>query len=978
MRRTLHIIAAIITAIASAGIAAAQSTQDIYHDFQAPGSDYGPRVWWHWMHGNVTRDGIRKDLEWMHDAGIAGFHQFNCQLNPTDVIVEKRVPLFSPEWDGMFSYALDVADSLGLEVSIASSPGWSITGGPWVTMEGAQKKLTWQTMKISGRRRVREELPEPIEYSGPFQDVPQWPKDLYKYRYYRDIAVVAVRTDGMEPSDTVAAWKNKAGYEIDSRVSAHSPATTAVHGATEVIDISDKVRDGVLDWCVPRGEWTIYRFGYNLLGRHNGPVEAAGVGLEADKLSRSAMLDYYSAYLGIMDRASGHRLGSTVKYLMVDSYEAGKGTWTPDMPEQFRSRRGYDLIRWLPVLTGMVVGSARESDDFLEDWRRTLGELIVENHYDLAAEVARSWGMKCHMESHEQATAFIGDGLMAKRSAAVPMGAIWVRFGRGIYSSTPVVEADIRESASAAHIYGGNICAAESFSVHSKQTVEGHYPAYQCHPGSLKRLADAALSCGLNRFIMHCSPHQPEDSKFPGLGLGTFGQWITRHETWAGEARPWHDYLARSCYMLQQGRFSADIAYLYGEDTNITARFKDSRPEIPFGYGYDFINSDIALNVLSVRDGALVTPSGMSYRLLVIDSEAGDMSAELQRRIEQFRAAGVAVCDARGHRDQLSAVAEALRELGIDADFRLENHPGGDIRYVHRNIDGGDIYWVANISPEGRTVEFSMRAEAGAVRILDADGGCITPSAFSVRDGRTYVKLDMTEDDAKFIVLDRGISDQVAAEPVLAAAGTSDSAAKAQEVVCEKELGGPWKVTFQEGREGPSGGLTLDELTDLSKSACDSVRFFSGTMTYSCDFSWDGPDATGSAGGDALAAAGSLRSGGVILKLGKVCYMARGRLNGRDLGLLWHSPYSCDISSAVLKGSNHLEIEVTNVWANKLIGDSSKPRQQKLSPAAAGTQGGNSTGTQGERLTFTGWQFYSPDDPLPASGLIGPVVLESR
>lgn len=922
MRAISRLIILTAAAVLTAGMAAAQSPQDIYDHFQTPGSQYGPRVWWHWMHGNVTREGIRKDLEWMHDAGIAGFHQFNCQLNPTDVIVDKRVPLFSPEWDSMFSYALDVADSLGLEVSIASSPGWSITGGPWVTMDGAQKKLTWQTMKVKGRTRVHEALPEPYEFSGPFQDEPQWPKDIYKYRYYRDIAVVAVRTDGMAASDTVAAWKKKAGFDVDWRVTAHSPATTAAHAASEVLDITDRVRDGILDWRAPKGEWTIYRFGYNLLGRHNGPVEAAGVGLEADKLSRSAMLDYYRNYLGIMDRASGHRLGTTVKYLMVDSYEAGKGTWTPDMREQFRSRRGYDLTRWLPVLTGMVIDSAEKSDDFLEDWRKTLGELIVENHYDLAAEVAHSHGMECHMESHEQSSAFVGDGLMAKRSAAVPMGAIWVRYGMGIYSSTPVVEADIRESASAAHIYGGNICAAESFSVHSKQTVDGHYPAYSCFPGNLKRLADAALSCGLNRFIMHCSPHQPRDDRFPGLGLGTFGQWITRHETWAGEARPWHDYLARSSYMLQQGRFAADIAYLYDEDTNITARFRERRPELPFGYGYDFINADMALNVLEARDGALVTPSGMCYRLLVIDSEAGRMSPELQHRIEQFRAAGVTVCDARGSRDQMAMVAEALTSLGLEPDLRLENEPGGDVRYVHRNIDGGDIYWIANISPEARTVELSMRAEAGAVRILDADGGRIGASAFSVRDGRTYVTLDMTQDDAKFIVLDRTMKDDAVPERLICGSMT--------------ELKAAWKVTFQEGREGPAGGIVLEELTDLSKSAIDSVRFFSGTATYSCDFSLED-------GGD------------VVLDLGKVCCMARVRLNGEDLGLLWHAPYRCDISSALRHGENHLEIEVTNVWANKLIGDSAKPRK--------------------DRLTFIGWQFFSPSDPLPESGLIGPVML---
>lgn len=928
MKRFATLIFLISLCVCAGGTA---PTEQLYEGFRNPAKEYGPRVWWHWMHGNVTKDGIRKDLEWMDRVGIAGFHQFNAQLNPTDVIVDRRIELFSPEWDEMFSYALDVADSLGLEVSIASSPGWSITGGPWVSVEDAQKKLTWRALEVNGGKRIRTTLPEPYEFSGPFQEIPQYPDDIYRYRFYRDIAVIAVCTDGMTPADTVAKWQNKAGFVIDSKVSSHSPATAALNAARQVMDISDKVKDGRLDWKAPRGKWTVYRFGYNLLGRCNGPVEKAGKGLEADKLSREAMERYYKDYLSLMDKASDHRLGKTVKYLMIDSYEAGKGTWTPDLPAQFKARRGYDLIPWLPVLAGVVVGSAEQSDDFLFDWRRTLGELIAENHYDLAGEILKGYGMGFHAESHESATAFIGDGMMPKRNAAVPMGAIWVNFNNGWYSSNPTAEADIRESASVAHIYGGNICAAESFSVNSRPSVKGHFPAYQCHPGNLKRLADAALSSGLNRFILHCSPHQPRDDRFPGLGLGSFGNWFNRHETWAEEAKPWHDYLARSCYLLQQGRYVADIAYLYSEDSNVTARFKEGRVPVPFGYSYDFVNSDILRNVLKAENGAVVSPGGGIYRLLVIDGGIDRMTESLRRRISELKDAGVAICDTRG-RDAAEAITSALDSLGISPDFNIRERPDTcrrDVRFVHRSLPTADIYWVGNISPTGGTFEMSFRAVGARVSVWDPDGGERHPVRFRTESGRTALTLDMTEDDAKFIVVDKCGKPCSEGETLWSnEAGTP-----------ALPIGGPWKISFQAGRGAPES-IDLLELSPLNTHADSGIKYFSGTAVYSTDFEYK-PDDT--------------RTGELILDLGKVCHMARVVLNGVDLGLLWHAPYSCEVGQTLVKGLNHIEIAVTNDWANRLIGDSSLPKER--------------------RITYTPWQFYGPDAVIPESGLLGPVTI---
>lgn len=925
MNNHLRFFAAVLCLAGAALSASARCAvnDSLFLGFANPSKEYAPRVWWHWMHGNVTRDGIRKDLEWMDRAGIGGFHQFNAQLAPTHVIVDKRIELFSPEWDDMFSYALDVADSLGLEVSIASSPGWSATGGPWVKEEDAQKKLTWRSLDVKGGRRLDISLPEPYEFSGPFQDKPLYPDDIYRFRFYRDIAVLAVRMDGMEPEDTVAAWINKAGFIPDWRVGSHFPATTAAHAAREVLDISGKVRNGVLHWKAPRGEWKIMRFGYNLLGKQNGPVEKAGKGLEADKLSREAMTRYYDDYLSIMDKAGGHRLGSVIKYVMIDSYEAGKGSWTPLMPEEFKARRGYDLIPWLPVLAGIPIGSASQSDDFLFDWKLTLGEMITEYHYDLADSILARYGMRTHVESHEQATAFMGDGMMPKRRAAVPMGAIWVNFNNGWYASNPTADADIHESASVAHIYGGNVCAAESFSVNSRPTVAGHFPAYQCHPANLKRLADAAMSEGLNRFILHCSPHQPCDSLFPGLGLGSFGNWFNRHETWAEEASPWHDYLRRSCYMLQQGRYVADIAYLYGEDTNITARFREARPDIPFGYSYDFVNSDILQNVLEVKDGHLVSPGGMEYSILLIDNRIDVMTPALESRIEELRRAGVTVCDARGE-DVGKTCLSALRRVGIEPDLIVRDRPGDDgrFRFLHRALPGADIYWIGNISPEGGEFPLSLRTSDGSVSYWDAESGTRTPLGAEFHDGRLECRLHLDQDGAGFVVVDHS--------------GKASAIPGRKVEYGETIIGSPWEVAFKEGLGAPAS----TRMTSLERLDCnedEGIRHYSGTAVYSTDFELKSIEGT------------------AVLDLGDVYHMARVYLNGRNLGLSWHSPYVLDTDGALKSGTNHLEIEVTNDWANRLIGDSSKPA--------------------GQRITYTPWQFYSPESPLQPSGLQGPVKL---
>ena len=380
----------------------------------------------------------------------------------------------------------------------------------------------------------------------------------------------------------------------------------------------------------------IIRFGYSLTGRQNHPASPEATGLEVDKLDKEAVRKYINTYLDMYKDATGGMMGNKgLQYMILDSYEAGHMTWTKTFPEEFAKRRGYDIKTWIPVLTGRIVKSAEASEKFLWDFRKTIGELIAENHYDVIGEELHKRGMKRYTESQEDKRIYLADGMDVKRNADIPMSAMWTpgSFAGGANEEVRS-EADIRESASVAHIYGKDFVAAESMT-----SIQN---AFSFHPEKLKRTADLEMASGLNRFVIHTSVHQPLDDKKPGFSLGPFGQYFTRQETWAEQAKPWMDYLARSCYLLQQGKFVADVLYLYGENTNLTWQFKEKLPDIP-GYEFDFCNSSALINVMQVKNGKIVTPSGMSYSLLVLDESARYMTLPVLKKIRDMVRAGAKV-----------------------------------------------------------------------------------------------------------------------------------------------------------------------------------------------------------------------------------------------------------------------------------------------------------------------------------------------
>ena len=756
-------------------------------------------------------------------------------------------------------------------------------------------------------------------------------------------------------------FEKKAGFFLDAGRELHPTRHLLgkdVIRPEDVADVTPKLRpDGTFEWVPPRGRWAVLRIGYSLLGTTNGPASPEGTGLEVDKLSRTAVITYMENYLDRYRSLLGTRLigNRGLRGLVNDSYEAGPQNWTDELPAAFARRRGYDLHVWLPALTGRVIGSAEATDRFLWDFRRTLGELLADNHYHQITSSLHSRGMIHYGESHEVSRAFIGDGMAVKSSDDIPMGAMWV-------PGFPLIpqekgDADIRESASVAHIYGQNLVAAESMTVFGTKDT-----AYTFAPESLKPTADRELANGLNLFVIHTSVHQPRADLGPGVTLGPFGQWFSRHETWGDDAAPWIAYLARSSYLLQRGRFVADVIYYYGQDSNITALYGEHLPPVPKGYSFDFANDD-ALNVLSVRDGDLVTASGMRYRLLVLDPRARIVSLDVLKTIAKLVAEGATVVSERPEATpsladnpaEFSALvgelwadgapgvhgygagrvfigmsmSQAIATMQIPPDFSYSKAGVRDdapVWFVHRRSATEDIYFINNRSDTAEQITARFRVSGKSPELWHADSGVIESVSYRQEDGETVIPLRLDTRDAVFVVFRKSTQKRERIVPELLRKPLST-------------LEGPWDVRFQPGR-GSSERATFTELTSWSTNAATDIKYFSGTASYMTQ----------------LKAASQWfdRGGRVEIDLGVVKDLAEIFVNGKSAGIVWKAPFRADITAFLRPGANRLTVRVTNLWPNRLIGD----RQPNA-----------------DRVAFTTFNPYSADSPLLESGLLGPVVI---
>ena len=533
---------------------------------------------------------------------------------------------------------------------------------------------------------------------------------------------------------TVHSFEEKAAFANNSwyyKLPSGTAGTSAAIKTSDEVDLTGKMQpDGHLNWDPPPGNWMILRIGYSLTGAMNRPASPEATGLEVDKLDSSAVRRYMDTYLSMYRNATGGLMGKHGMHVMMfDSWEAGNMNWTPKILEDFKHLRGYDPVPWLPALAGYVVESPKKSDGFLFDWRRTIQQLLKQNHYDLITRMLHKIGMIRYGEAHEEIFATMGDGMEMKQSADVPMGAMWQEITPGKIEG--VYFNDNQESASVAHIYGQNIAGTESFT---------GGPPYGNGPWNLKPTADAILLSGSNRFVIHASDLQPI-TKGPGMTLGV-GQMFSRNSTWAKQAKPWISYLARSDYMMQQGKAVSDVAVFYGEASPVISHYRNSYPAVPKGYRYDFVNSDVILNKLSVRNGKLVTDTGMKYSVLFFGKGTDRVTLPVLQKVLKFVREGAILVGTRptgspsladnptevkkvldilwpggpsatvgkGRVFNSSKTGEALKAIHLAPDFSYTKpETDSNVMFIHRHLSDGEIYFVANRVDRAEKVETSFR-----------------------------------------------------------------------------------------------------------------------------------------------------------------------------------------------------------------------------------------------------------------------------
>ena len=858
------------------------------------------------------------------------------------------------------------------------------------------------------------------------------------------------------------------------------PFSDLALSADEVIDPATIVDlTGKSEWNAPPGRWTLIRVGHTGTGATTHPSTTPG--LECDKLSRAAVRYHFEHMFGPILADSPNEAGRALHSILLDSWECGCANWTPLMPQEFSKRRGYEIRRWLPAVTGRVVKDADSTQKFLWDFRRTIADLLTENHYGVAQEFAHEHHMNLYAEAPGIGLPTVADNLACKGRTDIPMGEFWVN--RSMEDNID----DPKEAASAAHIYGKPVVATESF------TATANVASWANDPYGLKQLGDYEFCLGVNRFIFHRYAHQPWNDRQPGMSMGPWGINFERSNTWWKQGSAWMDYLSRCQALLQQGRFVADLLYFYGEGAAAGVAHRDLKPVVPAGYDYDVCNAEILLNQAAVKHGEIVLQSGMRYRVLVLP-ENTRMTLSLLKKIQSLIRAGATVYGPKpvkspSLQDRDEAVQKLAAEIWGDCNgVKITSHnyakgrvlwgeslagalpsaPDFDasqsgMKFIHRRAGDAEIYFVSNQRKAARTVDCTFHVSGKVPELWHPDTGQREVVAlYGTTNGCTTIPISFDPVGSVFVVFraaasaepvisiarnDQRLLEAGAAKPVIeiskASFGVPGDATKSRDVTAEvrqrvaageaalpvadfvkygdpaygvvktltidyvvggraqtasalegedlnltepsrqpsdnvtlwrqadgsislqafnpgnyaltltsgKKLSatvpelpaalsieGPWQLSFPP-KLGAPATATFDHLTSWTESADEGVKYFSGTATYRKTVEIP---------------AGDFGAGKrFFLDLGTVKNLAAVSVNGKSLGTLWKEPFRIDITAVVKPGANELEIQVVNLWPNRLIGDQKLPEDK--------------------RITWASVAPYKASDPLLSSGLIGPV-----
>jgi hypothetical protein len=989
-------------------ISGRSSPAQLRDGFQNPPYSARPGVYWYFMDGNLSEKEMTADLQSMKEAGIGNLIFLEVNVG----VPRGPVDFLSGKWQELFSHAVHEAENLGIAITTGVGPGWTGSGGPWVKPEQSMQHLVARSTKVTGPAAYSAILPKP-EPRRPFFGEEGFTEKLREQResYYRDEFVLAFPTPDserkIEDADEKALYY-RAPYTSQPGVKPYLPAPaefpdipvgSAIQNNT-IVDITSRLRpDGRIEWDVPPGDWTIMRFGSCNNGAITRPAPYPGLGLESNKFNSSDFDAHFNAYIGKLIEKVGPRgkdSGGGWTMLHMDSWEMGAQNWTAGFRSEFRKRRRYDPLPFFPAYTGLIVGNREMSERFLWDVRKTAQELVLEHHAGRIKTLGRQHGFGLSIEPYDMnPCADLDLGAVAD----VPMGEFWSR-GFGFNSAFSCIEA-----ASIAHVNGKPVVAAEAFTADVPE-------AWKLYPGAMKNQGDWAFCAGINRFVYHTFAHKAFGVEYrPGMTMGPYGVHWDRGQTWWPMVKPYHEYIARCSFLLQQGRSVADILFLTPEGAPqvfrppISALAENDTIPDRRGYNFDGCSPGILMSKARVQGHQIVFPGGTSYRLLVLPA-VETMTPELVDTIAALVKDGAIVvgtpprkspslvdypgCDARvrGKAEKLwgglkppdaitgrqygkgkiywggrlsghdaselypryETLAAIMKTLGTPGDFESS----GSVRYTHRTVDGMELYFVANRTDQTIRTECTFRVDSGIPELWDPLNGEIRRlPEYSRQDGRTRIPLRFAAYQSYFFVFNKNntpVTRKTAGEknfPDMKNAGM---------------LEGPWSVSFDPKWGGPET-VTFEKLEDWTNRPEEGIRYYSGIAIYRKTF--DLPETV------------SIETNSPIyLDLGEIHAMARVKLNGDDLGVVWTAPRTVNISPAVKRKGNHLEIDVANLWPNRLIGDEQYPDDGVKNGQWPEWLREGKERTSG-RYTFTTHRFYRKDSPLLKSGLIGPVKIMS-
>ncbi|WP_409568057.1 glycosyl hydrolase [Proteiniphilum saccharofermentans] len=720
--------------------------------------------------------------------------------------------------------------------------------------------------------------------------------------------------------------------------------------AHQVVDISEKMSpDGMLNWDVPEGEWKILRMGMTPTQVTNSPASPEATGLEIDKMSKEWVASHFDQFIGEILRKIPAADRKTFKVVVQDSYETGGQNFTDNMLEEFKERYGYDALPYLPVYRGYVVNSPQESDRFLWDLRRMIADKVAYDYVGGLRDVSHQHGLTTWLENYGH-WGFPGEFLMYGGQSDEIGGEFW--------SQGELGDIENRAATSAGHIYGKTKISAES------NTSGG--PAYSRHPAMMKQRTDRFFAEGINNTLLHVYIMQPYEDKNPGVNAW-FGNEFDRKNTWFSQLDLFTQYLKRANFMLQQGLNVADVAYFIGEDAPKMTGVAD--PPLPIGYQFDYMNAEVIIRDMTVKDGLLTLPHGTQYRVLVLpkqetmrpellakikklvydgamvlgpapkrspslqnqpeaDKQVREMAGELWGEVD-----GVTVKNRKYGKGEIMdglALEEVFELIQLPPDCRLPED--NSIHYGHRSMGDIDIYFISNQAGEEKVIHPEFRVTGKQPELWDATSGSIRIlPAFEIKEQTTSVPIRLAAYESVFIVFrnkarNSNSTDILDNYPI-------------PEII--QDLKGPWSVSFDPAFRGPAEPVVFETLHDWTSSPDGSIRYYSGTAHYRINFS--APEAK--------------ENETIEIDLGNLTAMAKVSINGTYAGGVWTYPYKLDISDFVKPGENELVIEVVNNWMNRLIGDQNLPEKQ--------------------RETWCFVNPYNAQSPLQPSGLFGPVTIQS-